>query len=135
MKPNIALRLWYLIGGRLPQRYREWVFQDVTRPDWLMRFTLRALLQVLPLSLVIGFLLMALLGSPIGLAIACGAIGLIVGVYFSLSYAVESVENRITKYGYPHGLASETRKLKQDKDKQARYDAAWRTTPPGTPED
>jgi hypothetical protein len=135
MTPNPALRLWYLVGGRLPQQYREWVFQDVTRPDWLLRFTLRALLQVLPLSLVIGFLLMALLGSPIGLAIACGAIGLIVGVYFSLSYAVESVENRITKYGYPHGLASETRKQRNDTDKQARYDAAWRTTPPGTPED
>ena len=127
MTPTIALRLWYFVGGRLPQRYREWVFQDVTRPDWLLRFTVRALLQVLPLSLVIGTVLVLALGSPIGLAVACGAIGLIVGVYFSLSYAAESVENRITKYGYPHGAAGETRARRTDDDQQARYNATWRS--------
>ncbi|MFD9735031.1 DUF5313 family protein [Umezawaea sp. NPDC059074] len=127
MTPNVALRLWYFVGGRLPQRYREWVFQDVTRPDWLLRFTVRALLQVLPLSLVIGTVLVLALGSPIGLAVACGAIGLIVGVYFSLSYAAESVENRITKYGFRHGSAGETRAKRTDDDQQARYNATWRS--------
>jgi len=127
VKPNLVLRLWYYLGGRLPQRHREWVFHNVTRPNWLLHFTARSLLQVLPLSLVIGVLLVVLLGSPIGLAVACGALGLIVGVYFSLSYAAESVENRITKYGYPHGAAGETRARRTDDDQQARYNATWRS--------
>ncbi|MEO6087658.1 MAG: DUF5313 family protein [Umezawaea sp.] len=127
MTPNPALRLWYYVGGRLPQRHREWVFHNVTRKDWLLRFTARALLQVLPLSLVISTLLVVLLDSPIGLAVACGALGLIVGVYFSLSYAAESVENRITKYGYRHGEAAETRAQRTDDDQQARYNATWRS--------
>jgi Family of unknown function (DUF5313) len=124
--PNLFLRLWYYLGGRLPQRHREWVFDNVTRPNWLLHFTARSLFQVLPLSAVIGALLVVLLGSPIGLAIACGGLGLIVGVYFSLSYAAESVENRITKYGYPRGAAGEARAHRPDDDQQARYNATWR---------
>ena len=46
MTPNPVLRLWYYAGGRLPQRHREWVFDNVTRPAWLLHFTARALLQV-----------------------------------------------------------------------------------------
>jgi hypothetical protein len=127
--PALPQRIWYRVGGRVPQRYREWVLGDVTRPGWLRRFTVRALLQVLPLSLTIGATLVVLLDSPIGLAVACGGLGLIVGVYFSLSYAPESVEHRITKYGYPAGLAAATRKhndAELDGERQARYDAAWR---------
>ncbi|WNV88607.1 DUF5313 family protein [Umezawaea sp. Da 62-37] len=127
MTPNPFLHLWYLIGGRLPQRHREWVFADVTRKDWLIRFTIRALLQVLPLSLGIGLVLVLALGSPIGLAVACGGIGLIVGVYFSLSYAAESVENRVTKYGYPRGSAGEYRRQHNDRAQADRYNATWRS--------
>lgn len=128
-KPPVWQRLWYLVGGRVPRRYREWVLRDVTRPDWLRRFTLRALVRVLPLSLAIGSVLVVALDSPVGLAAGCGGLGLIVGVYFSLSYAAESVEHRITRYGYPHGLATETRQrnaAERDQGRQARYDAAWR---------
>ncbi|MCP2164880.1 DUF5313 family protein [Goodfellowiella coeruleoviolacea] len=130
-KPNLLQRLWYLIGGRLPRRYREWVFADVTKPSWLAWFALRSVLQVLPLSLVVTLGLVLLLDAPLGLAIACGALGLLVGVYYSLSYAVESVEHRITKYGYPNGLAAQTRRdrdAEQDRERQARYNASWRST-------
>lgn len=130
MKPNIALRLWYFAGGRLPLRHREWVKGDVTGPDWLLRFTFRALTQVFPLTLAITLTLVSALDSPWPLAIACGALGLVVGLYFALSYAPESVDYRLTKYGYPRGSATEGRRernAERELERQVRYEATWRS--------
>ncbi len=41
----MPLRVWYLLGGRLPLRHREWVFRQATKPTWLAWFTVRAFLQ------------------------------------------------------------------------------------------
>ncbi|WP_436493176.1 DUF5313 family protein [Actinokineospora sp. HUAS TT18] len=127
--PSVPLRLWYLLGGRVPQRYREWVFQDATGPKWMAWFTLRALLRNLPLSAAITLGLVLGLGGSWGLAIACGGLGLIVGLYYTMSYAIESTEYRITRYGYPHGAAATARKHRtesRDAAQLARYNAAWR---------
>ena len=49
MKPGLALRLWYAVGGRLPRRYADYVLRTATDRTWLVRFTLRVLLRaVLP---------------------------------------------------------------------------------------
>jgi hypothetical protein len=131
MTPNIALRLWYFAGGRIPMRYREWVHDDVTRKNWLARFTIRALVQVFPLTAAITGTLVGALDSPWPLAIACGALGLVVGLYFALSYAPESVDYRLTKYGYSRGSATEGRRARnaeRDRERQAKYDAAWRSS-------
>ena len=126
---NPALKVWYYAGGRLPQRYREFVHDDVTGPKWLVRFTIRSLVQVTPLVAVIVLALVFGLGSPWPLAIACGALGFVVGLYFALSYAPESVDYRLTKYGYPRGSATQGRRERnaaQDRERQAKYDAVWR---------
>ena len=130
MNPNLALRVWYFAGGRLPRRYREWVYDDVTRPTWLARFTIRSLAQVLPLTAAIALTLVIALDSPWPLALACGALGLIVGLYFALSYAPESVDYRLTKYGYPRGSATDGRRVRnaeRDTARRARYEMAWRS--------
>ncbi|MGH3859179.1 DUF5313 family protein [Actinokineospora sp.] len=128
-RPSAARHFWYLLGGKVPSRYREWVFADATGPKWMAWFAVRALLRMLPLSTAITLGLMLGLGGPWQLALACGALGLIVGMYFAVSYAIESTEYRITKYGYPHGAAEQARKQrasKRDAGRQSRYDAAWR---------
>ncbi len=124
-----ALKLWYYAGGRLPQKYREFVHADVTGPKWLVRFTIRSLVQVTPLVTVIALALVFGLGSPWPLAIACGGLGFVVGLYFALSYAPESVDYRLTKYGYPRGSATRGRRernAERDRERQAQYDAVWR---------
>ncbi|MEU5692873.1 DUF5313 family protein [Actinosynnema sp. NPDC020468] len=129
MKPPLVLRAWYLVGGRLPMRYREWVFEQATKPSWLVWFTVRAFIMVLPLTLGIAAALMVFLDSPLPLALASGSLGLVVGVYFAVSYAIESTDHRVTRYGYPRGAAAESRKARsadRDSQRQARYDAAWR---------
>ena len=64
----MPLRVWYLLGGRLPLRHREWVFRQATKPTWLAWFTVRMFLQVLPLTVVID----AGAGAGPGLAVAAG---------------------------------------------------------------
>ncbi|WP_367134101.1 DUF5313 family protein [Saccharothrix sp. HUAS TT1] len=126
-RPSLPLRAWYLLGGRLPQRHREWVFQQATKPTWLFWFGVRMFLQVLPLTVVIALALVLGLGSPWPLAIACGSLGLVVGVYFGVSYAIESTDHRMTKYGYPTGAAAAVRKERTRRD-QERYEQVWRST-------
>ncbi|TWP52746.1 hypothetical protein FKR81_10265 [Lentzea tibetensis] len=112
-------------------RHREWVKDDVTGTNWLLRFTFRSLTQVFPLTAAITLTLVLGLDSPWPLAIACGALGLIVGLYFALSYAPESVDYRLTKYRYPRGSATEGRRernAERESERQARYDAAWRSS-------
>jgi hypothetical protein len=126
---NPALKVWYYAGGRLPQKYREFVYEDVTGPKWLLRFTVRSLVQVTPLTVAIALALVFGLGSAWPLAIACGALGFVVGLYFALSYAPESVDYRLTKYGYPRGSATQGRRERnavRDRARQANYDAVWR---------
>ncbi|RKT51675.1 DUF5313 family protein [Saccharothrix australiensis] len=130
-RPPVFLRGWYLVGGRLPMRYREWVFHQATKPTWLVWFVVRALLQVLPLTVVIALALVWGLGSPWPLAVACGSLGLVVGVYFAVSYAIESTDHRMTKYGYPAGAASAYRRehaSESDRERERRYREAWRTS-------
>ncbi|MBW4715590.1 DUF5313 family protein [Saccharothrix obliqua] len=130
MTPPLVLRAWYLVGGRLPMKYREWVFEQATKPSWLAWFVVRAFLQVLPLTIVIAVALVFGLDSPLPLALACGSLGLVVGVYFAVSYAIESTDHRMTKYGYPRASASTYRRaqaLETDRERERRYNEAWRS--------
>ncbi|WP_447004852.1 DUF5313 family protein [Saccharothrix isguenensis] len=130
-RPGVPLRAWYLLGGRLPPRHREWVFRQATKPTWLVWFAVRMFLQVLPLTVAITLALVLGLGSPWPLAVACGSLGLVVGVYFGVSYAIESTDHRMTKYGYPAGAAAEVRKERTKRD-QERYEQVWRSTENGS---
>ena len=127
-RPPVLLRVWYLLGGRLPLRHREWVFRQATKPTWLAWFTVRMFLQVLPLTVAITLALVLGLGSPWPLALACGSLGLVVGVYFGVSYAIESTDHRMTKYGYAAGAAAAVRKERAARD-QERYERVWRSPP------
>jgi hypothetical protein len=131
-RPDPVRWVWYAFGGRLPTRYREWVHHDLTTRTWFVRFLLRSLIQVTPLVVLIVLGLALLLGAPWPLAIASSALGFIVGVYYSLSYAVESTENRISRYGYPRGEAERTRRARAAETTEAataRYNAVHRRTP------
>lgn len=131
VRPDPFRWLWYAFGGTLPERHREWVLHDLTAHSWLWRFGARALLRLLPLTLTAGIVLW-LVGAPTGLAIASVFIGLLVGFYFSLSYAVESAEKRAEQHGFAVGTAVRVRDEKaasRRPDVQARYDAEWRRPP------
>lgn len=55
--------LWFALGGRLPERYRDWVWRDATTRWWVVRYATRVLVRTAPL-LVAGYFLLALLPIP-----------------------------------------------------------------------
>lgn len=112
-------------------RYREWVLHDATSRTWLLRFTLRALIRMAPL--VLGALVVLwLAGAQPGLALAAVALGLIVGMYYSLSYALERTEQKLVRYGYPPRTGERVRQEKaeaKNPGERERYERAWRQNP------
>jgi hypothetical protein len=129
-RPNVLQWLWYAWGGRLPQRYREWVLHDVTTGSWLWRHTARALVLTVTALVVVFVPLLVFVHVTAWIAAAAAVLGVIVSVYYSVSYAWESGDVRLTKYGYPAGYGSRIRQEaadRRDAGLAERYDAAWRT--------
>jgi hypothetical protein len=95
---------WYAFGGKLPDRYQEWVLHDVTCPTWWLRHVARSLVQVTPVAI----LLLLILGPQwiTYLAVAAGAI---LALIYSVAYIEETGEHRLGKHGYPVGTGRELR--------------------------
>jgi hypothetical protein len=128
-RPNPAQWLWYAWGGRLPMRYREWVLHDLTTGTWLFRHTARALVLTLTALAVVFIPLLLLVHLAVWIAIAAAVLGVIVSVYYSLSYAWESADVRLTKYDYPGGYGTRIRQEQEDEEQREvadKYAAQWR---------
>jgi uncharacterized protein DUF5313 len=102
-RPNPALWLYYQYGGRLPTRYREWVLDDTTCRTWLLRVVLGALVRLAPVMAVLVLILRGWLGGPWGLVLGSVLLGVLVYLRFALTIAADSVDSRLTRYGYPAG--------------------------------
>ncbi|HEY1572482.1 MAG TPA: DUF5313 family protein [Pseudonocardiaceae bacterium] len=129
LRPNPVQWLWYAWGGRLPQRYREWVLHDVTTRTWLLRHMARAVVLTLTAVAVVFIPLVLVVHVVFWLAVAATVLGVLVSVYYSMSYAWESGDVRLTKYGYPAGHGSQERERiaeERDREMQEGYRAMWR---------
>jgi hypothetical protein len=132
-RPNPLRWLFYQYGGRLPQEYREWVLADATRRTWLLRAFIRVLCQAAPVIVVL-LIVFGVFGVPWYFAVACVVLGVIVSIYYSLSYSLESVDSRLTTYGYPPNHGSTLRQQTYDAEHEGdieRYRQAWRNEPDG----
>jgi hypothetical protein len=90
--------LWYAVGGRLPDRYREWVLYDLTSGTWVFRHLARAMVQHSV------WLLLLLLPIPLSLRVWMITVAVCVGMFFSLSFMEDASERRLIKHGFPVGL-------------------------------
>lgn len=127
-RPNPIRWLWQAFGGRIPQRYHEWILHDATVRTWWLRYLLRTIIKVLPVMAAL-FVFLHSFGGPIWLTLQSISIGLIVAVYYSISYADENTDSRVASYGYPPKHASYLRgrsKEHLEQQSQARYEANWR---------
>lgn len=127
-RPNPVLWLYFQYGGRLPERYRDWVLHDATCKTWLVRVLLRTVIWLAP---VFAILLAVLVFAGGSWPIALGSIllGVLVSLRFALANAMESVDARLVKYGFPPGHASATRRqrdLKKHAAEERRYREQWR---------
>ncbi|HEY2700693.1 MAG TPA: DUF5313 family protein [Pseudonocardiaceae bacterium] len=127
--PNPILWIWYCFGGRLPERYRDWVVRDATARTWLFRAVVRGLVQVTPFAAVFVVLVVVFAHSWL-IAIVGVVIGIGAMLPYSLAYAEHSVNARLGAYGFPADHASNLRKARykaEHADEDERYRATWRT--------
>lgn len=103
----------YAFGGRLPDRYRDWVLHDATTRTWLWRFAARVVVQALP-WLVVGFVLLTVF-TPLPLGYTLGGLGLALALslYFTVTSAAELTEARLVKHGFPPGTGQRTRRSRR----------------------
>jgi len=126
-RPNPLRWVLFQYGVRLPDRYRDWVLHDATCPTWLARILLRTLVQLAPAFAVV---LVVLLRFDGGWAIALGALllGVLVSLRLTLANAVESVDARLVRYGYPPGHGTAVRKQANaavHAEEEKRYRNKW----------
>jgi hypothetical protein len=67
--PNIGQWLLFAIGFRLPERYRDWVWHELTDPGWRGRTIVRLMVLVGPICVALAFVL-----SPTWLQVAAPAL-------------------------------------------------------------
>lgn len=93
-RPSPLRWLGYAAGARLPDRFDDWVFSDLTRRGWWLREVGR--IMILPLPFVIGALF---LPGSWGLRIAT-AMFLVVGPLFvAVAFADEMRAYRLRQHG------------------------------------
>lgn len=109
-RPNPLQWVRYAYGGRLPDRYREWVLHDATDRGWVLRYGLKVLAQALPWLALVVVALAVFTPLPAGWALTAAGIALLMSLYLTLTSADELVEARLVKHGFPPGTGKQTRK-------------------------
>lgn len=112
--PNAWQWLRYTYGGRLPDRYRQWVLRDTTDRGWLRRFAVRIVVEAFP-WLAFGFVVLVVFTPmPLGLIVGALALALVLSLYFTLTSADELTEARLVKHGFEPGTGKRRRKHSAD---------------------
>ena len=92
--PSLGRWLLYAFGGTLPERYHDWVFHDLTGPDWRLRGAGRIMLfAIVP---IIGLLL---LPGPLEIRIYCALFVVIGPLFVGLAYGDELRDRRLRQHG------------------------------------
>jgi RsiW-degrading membrane proteinase PrsW (M82 family) len=100
-RPNPARWLWYAYGGRLPDRYHDWVRRDTTSSTWMVRHLIRTVVEALPI-LVLAFVLLDLFTPvPAWAIVGVLLIGMLVVLFFTIGTARDLVLVRLARHGFP----------------------------------
>lgn len=127
-RPSPLMWLWYAIGGKLPDRYAEWVLHDATAPTWLARHVLRRLVLIVPILAVLYVILAVFVRIDTTIVLLGLGLGMYAGVFYSLIYSTHSVDSRVTRHGYPDQYASQVRQALKVAERE-RYRSRWRDNP------
>jgi Flp pilus assembly protein TadB len=93
--------VWYAYGGRLPDRYREWVRHDNTTSTWRWRHVARILVEALPVLAVAFVVLRLFTPVPLWAILGVLAMGLLVSLFYTIGTAREFSAVRLAKHGFP----------------------------------
>jgi len=118
-RPGPVRWLSYAFGAGLPAEFDEWVLRDTTSRTWVLRHVARALVQLAPVIAAV----LVFVPGPFWIR-GVGAIGATaMALLFCFAYMVETTDRRLTKAGYPSGIAEE---IRRDRSAAARTEATLR---------
>lgn len=126
-RPNPVRWLCFQYGLRLPADHRDWVLHDATCRTWLLRVFLRTLVQLAPAFAVVLFVLLQI-GGAWPVALGALLLGILVSLRLTLANAVESVDGRLMRYGFPPGHGTAVRKQANaaaEAEEEKRYKDKW----------
>jgi hypothetical protein len=104
-RPGPLQWLRYAYGAGLPAPLRHWVLHDVTAGTWLLRHVVRAVVQIVPVAL----LLALLLPGDATVRVAAITMGAVIGLLYSTVFVEAATEHRAIKAGYREGYATAVR--------------------------
>ncbi len=100
-RPGPVRWYWYAYGGRLPDRYRDWVLHDNTSRRWMIRHIVRVIAQALPV-MVVAFVLLDLFSPvPAGLVVGVLVMGLLLSLFYTIGTARPLAAVRLARHGFP----------------------------------
>lgn len=92
--PNPLRWLGYALGARLPERFHDWVYEDLTGRDWRIREAGRIMLfAVVPITVLL------LLPGPLEIRIYAAAFVFIGPLFVGLAYGDELRDHRLRQHG------------------------------------
>lgn len=109
VRPDPLHWVGYAYGAGLPVRHREWVLHDVTARTWFLRQALRAVVQLVPVIILLYVLLDPVLGFGTGIALTAVAMGAVIGLFYGTAFAWGSTVHRAMKAGYSEATVEKVR--------------------------
>jgi hypothetical protein len=109
-RPNPLQWIRYAYGGRLPERYHEWVLHDATSRTWLVRYVVRVVVEALPFQIAAFLVLTLVTPAPVAAVCVALVLALLMTLYFTVPIAAELTEARLVKHGFPSGTGKELRR-------------------------
>jgi hypothetical protein len=101
-RPGPFRWLLYAFGAGLPAPMRRWVLHDVTAGTWVLRHVARAVVQIVPVAV----LLALFLPGDATVRVAAITMGAAIGMLYSVVFVEAATEHRAIKAGYYEGYAS-----------------------------
>jgi TRAP-type uncharacterized transport system fused permease subunit len=132
-RPGPVRWVLYAYGRGLPERFRPWVLHDLTTRTWQLRQLVRAVVQVVPVAVLV----VLLVPGPLWVRAAAVLGGVLIGMIYAGAYVYEATEHRALKAGYPRGTVQAVRDAAHAEERAAaakRYAAQYRGgQEPGSP--
>ncbi|NMM90477.1 hypothetical protein B2J88_40135 [Rhodococcus sp. SRB_17] len=112
--PNPIQWLGYSFGRKLPDSMREWVRNDLVG-DWAVpRHLVRSMVPFLPV-----FVIFMLFPGPWALRASMVLLGVLLALFYSVSYMAQNRSRRLERHGLPADLENPKKISRQDAEKAA----------------
>ena len=113
-RPGPLQWLGYAVGRKLPDSMQDWVRNDLVG-DWAVpRHLVRSMVPFVPV-----FAVFFLFPGPLGLRASMVLLGVLLAVFYAVSYMAQNRSRRLERHGLPPDLENPKKASRHDAEKAA----------------